>query len=417
MRILFLSHYFHPEGNAPATRVTELSRRWAAQGHEVTVVTGVPNVPDGVVYEGYRNRWFQRERHAGVEVWRVWTYVAPNAGTVPRIANYVSFMVTATFAALFARRPDVVIATSPQFFCGWAGAITSVLRRLPFVLEVRDLWPESIEAVGAMRGPRLLRFLTWLEKRLYAAADFVVTVGDGYREKLIERGVEADRIAVVPNGVDLALFFADLDGHPVRERYALGDRFVVAYLGTIGMGCGLEVVLRAARRLQERGDDRFRFLLVGDGAVRESLERQAQDEGLSEIVFTGRQPKAEMPAFLAATDACLVHLIRTELFKTVLPSKIFEAAAMSRPIVLGVEGFAADLVSGAEAGLCIEPENEQELLEAVERLAADPGLARRLGEAGHERIARRYGFDRLAGDYSDLLETLRVEGWHRGRTT
>jgi len=406
VRILFLTHYFHPEGNAPATRVAELARRWVAAGHDVTVITGVPNVPDGVVYRGYRNRWLQRERHAGVEVVRVWTYLAPNKGTARRILNYLSFMVTASLAGLFARRPDVVIATSPQFFCGWAGVIVSALRRLPFVLEIRDLWPESIEAVGALRNPRLLRFLEWLERRMYAAAAHVVTVGDGYRAKLVERGVDDRRIDVIPNGVDLDVFIAGADGRPIRERYRLGSRFVCAYLGTIGMGCGLDVALRAARLLRESGRDDVRFLLVGDGAVREELEAQARAEGLDAVVFTGRQPKGEMPAFLAATDACLVHLTRTKLFTTVLPSKIFEAGAMRKPIVLGVEGFAADLVATAEAGICIEPENEGQLLAAIDRLAADPALARRLGEAGYERIASRYTYDRLAREYSDLLSRL-----------
>ena len=406
MRIVFLTHYFHPEGNAPATRVFEMTRRWAAQGHDVTVITGVPNVPDGVVYEGYRNRLLQRETRGGVEVVRIWTYLAPNKGTLRRILNYVSFMVGAALVALFVRRPDVVIATSPQFFCGWAGVIATALRRVPFVIEVRDLWPESIEAVGAMKNRRLLRFLEWLEARMYAAADHVVTVGGGYRDKLILRGVDAARIDVIPNGVDLEVFLAGADGRAIRERYGLGDRFVCSYLGTIGMGCGLDVALRAAVRLRERGRDDVRFLLVGDGAVREELEGRARAEGLSGVVFTGRRPKEEMPAFLAATDACLVHLTRTELFKTVLPSKIFEAAAMRKPIILGVEGFAAELVAEAEAGICIQPENEDELIEAVVKLAADPDLARRLGEAGYASIASRYTYDRLAIDYAELLGRL-----------
>jgi glycosyltransferase involved in cell wall biosynthesis len=257
-----------------------------------------------------------------------------------------------------------------------------------------------------MRNRRLLRLLEWLERRMYAAASWIVTVGEGYRGKLIERGVDPARIEVIPNGVDLALFLAGADGRAVRERYGLADRFVCSYLGTIGMGCGLDVVLRAARILRERGRDDVCFLLVGDGAVREELEAQARDEALAGVIFAGRQPKSEMPAFLAATDACLVHLTRTDLFKTVLPSKIFEAAAMRKPIVLGVEGFAADLVAEAEAGICIQPENERELLEAVEKLAGDADLARRLGDAGYERIATRYTYDRLAPEYSDLLARL-----------
>ncbi|HVN40823.1 MAG TPA: glycosyltransferase family 4 protein [Myxococcota bacterium] len=409
MRIAFFTHYFHPEGNAPATRVTELTRRWVAAGHDVTVVTGVPNVPDGVVYEGYRNRLLQRERREGVDVVRVWTYLAPNKGAARRVLNYLSYMLTAACVGLFVRRPDVVIATSPQFFCGWAGVLVSRARRVPFVLEIRDLWPESIEAVGAMRNRRLLRLLEWLELRMYAAATRIVTVGEGYREKLVAKGVDPARIDVIPNGVDLEAFLGGADGRKVRERYALGDRFVCAYLGTIGLGCGLEVALRAARKLRESGRDDVRFLLVGDGAVREELEARARAEGLGVVVFTGRQPKAAMPEFLAAADACLVHLTRTELFRTVLPSKIFEAAAMRKPIVLGVEGFAAELVRSAEAGLCIQPENEDDLLAAVDRLAADPALARRLGDSGFERIAQRHSFDRLATQYVERLETLRTQ--------
>jgi glycosyltransferase involved in cell wall biosynthesis len=403
MRILFLSHYFFPEGNAPATRVYEMSRRWAARGHQVTVVTGVPNVPDGRVYAGYRNRWRQREAVAGVEVIRVWTFLAANKGRLRRIANYLSFLLTASLAGLGARRPELVVATSPQFFCGWAGVIVSRLRGLPLVLEIRDLWPESIASVGALREPRLLRFLAWLERRMYAAATRIVTVGPGYRAGLELRGVPPERIDVVPNGVDRSAFAPRENGGRVREEWGLGDRFVCAYVGTIGMGSGLAVVLRAARRLAAAGRDDVRFLLVGDGAIRADLEAQARAEGLAQVVFTGRQAKQRMPEFLAAADACLVHLARRELFQTVWPSKLFEGAAMAKPIVLGVEGFAADLVREAGAGLCIEPENEEALLEAVTRLARDPALAARLGRAGLEGIAKRFDYDTLASEYLELL--------------
>jgi glycosyltransferase involved in cell wall biosynthesis len=403
MRILFLTHYFHPEGNAPATRVYELSRRWVKQGFDVDVVTGVPNVPNGVVYPGYRNRWRSREVVEGVETLRVWTYLAPNKGTVRRIANYLSFLVTGTLGGLFARRPDVVIATSPQFFCGWAGVFVSRLRRVPFLLEVRDLWPESIAAVGAMRSSWLLRFLGWLERRMYAAATRIVTVGRGYQQQLEARGVPAERISVIPNGVDGSLFDPATDASALRARYAPRGEFLCSYVGTIGMGCGLAVVLRAAEALREQGRDDVVFLLVGDGAVREELEREARERGLSRVVFTGRLPKAEMPAVLAASDACLVHLARRELFRSVMPSKIFEAAAMAKPIVLGVEGFAAEVVADAGAGICIEPENAGQLVEAVLRLAADRELARSLGRAGRERIAAAYDYGELARKYGELI--------------
>jgi hypothetical protein len=410
MRVLFLSHYFFPEGNAPATRVYELSRRWVRMGHEVTVVTCAPNVPRGVVYDGYRNRLYQREQVDGVDTRRVWTWLAANEGSVRRSANYLSYLLAATPAALAAKRPDVLIATSPQFFCGWAGVLASGLRRLPFVLEVRDLWPESIVAVGALRESRLLRALEALERRMYAAATKIVTVGEGYRRRLAERGVAPERVEVVPNGVDLSLFRGEADGSRVRAEYGLGRAFVCVYAGTIGMGCGLDVVIRAARLLRERGRDDVRFLLVGDGAIRERLEREAREAGLASVVFSGRLDKSRMPEVLAAADACLVHLAKRDLFTTVLPSKIFEAAAMAKPIVLGVEGFAAELVAGAEAGLCIEPENEAELVDSVLRLAQDRDLGRRLGEEGRRRIAARYDYDALAARYAELLLEIAAEG-------
>ncbi len=406
MRILYFSHYFHPEGNAPAARVYELCRRWVAQGHQVTVITCAPNVPVGVVYDGYRNGWLQRETVQGVETIRVWTYLAANKGTVRRIANYVSYMLTAILAGLRVARPDVVIATSPQFFCGWAGVWVCRLRRLPLILEIRDLWPESIVTVGAMRKSVAVRLLERWERSMYRAARRVVTVGEGYREQLVARGVPSERIDVIPNGVDRAMFDRTTGGGGVRAEFGLGDAFVCAYVGTIGMGSGLEVVLRAARLLRDAPGPDVVFLLVGDGAVREDLERRARSEGLSRVVFTGRLDKNRIPAVLAASDACLVHLSRKELFRTVLPSKIFEASAMARPIVLGVEGFAADLVAGAGAGVCIEPENERELVEAVTRLAGDPERAAEMGRRGLEQIATRYDYDELAGRYLGVVSRL-----------
>jgi glycosyltransferase involved in cell wall biosynthesis len=272
-------------------------------GHDVTVITGVPNVPDGVAYAGYRNRWLQRECVDGIETIRVWTYLAANKGSTRRILNYLSLMLSAIVAGLWVRKPDLVIATSPQFFCGWAGAWVGRLRRIPFILEVRDLWPESIVAVGAMRAGRWLGFLEWLERRMYAAATRIVTVGTGYRDQLADRGVATAQIDIVPNGVDRGLFADRGGGAALRGKFDLGDAFICSYIGTIGLGSGLEVVLRAARLLRDEGREDIIFMLVGDGAVRESLERAARQEGLKRVVFTGRQDKRLVPAFLAMADA------------------------------------------------------------------------------------------------------------------
>jgi glycosyltransferase involved in cell wall biosynthesis len=291
----------------------------------------------------------------------------------------------------------------------------SRLRRIPFILEVRDLWPESIVAVGAMRAGRSSRLLEWLEKRMYAAATRIVTVGTGYRDQLTGRGVATERIDVVSNGVDRGFFTDRGNGSALREKFDLGDAFVCSYIGTIGMGSGLEVVLRAARLLRDEGRDDIVFMLVGDGAVREALEQTARQEGLKRVVFTGRQDKPVVPDFLAMADACLVHLLRRDLFCTVLPSKIFEATAMKKPIILGVEGNAAQIVRDANAGICIEPENEGELVEAVKRLAGDRDLVGRMGQAGFESIAAVHDYDRLAEKYAEIVERVAATGNSRLR--
>ncbi len=407
MRILFFTHYFPPEGNAPASRTYETCKRWVRDGHEVCVITGVPSAPEGIVYEGYRKRlWPQRERMDGIEVLRVWSYVAPNRRVLRRILNFVSFMISATLSGLFVRRPNVVIATSPQLFCGWAGVLVSRARRLPFVLEIRDLWPDSILAVEALRQGLVIALLYRLEAWMYAAADHIVTVGEGYRRQLLGKGVEPEKLTVIPNGIDTELFYPLPPDPALRKELDLEGRFVCSYLGTIGMACGLRVVLDAAKLLRQRGIHDVVFLMVGDGAAREELEEEARREGLHEVRFLGRQPKRRVPALLAITDAALVHLKREPLFSTVLPSKIFEAAAMARPILLGVEGHAAQLVTENDMGLCFEPENAEQLVEALERLRADPELRRRLGENGHQLVTKSFNRDSLARQFLVLLDTV-----------
>lgn len=405
MKIWFFSHYFFPEGNAPATRVHQLCRRWAEAGHDVTVITGVPNVPAGVVYDGYQNRVrLQVETIDRVRILRVWTYIAANQRLVRRVLNYASFMCSAVLVAMFRPRPDVIIATSPQFFCGWAGAIAAWLKRRPFVLEVRDLWPESIVAVGAMKRGALLRSLEWLERRLYRAATHIVAVGEGYRRGLLERGVESTRITLIPNGVDANLYQPRAPDGEIRSNYGLGGKLVCSYVGTIGMASGLDVVLRAARLLADSEDSRFAFLLVGDGADREKLERRVAEAGLAGIHFAGRQPKSQIPGFLSATDVCLVHLRKKPLFRDVLPSKIFEALAMEKPVLLGVEGEAAALVERSGGGLCFEPENERELVAGLRRFADEPDLGVSLGRAGRAYALEHFDRDRQARDYALLLQ-------------
>ena len=413
MKILFFSHYYTPEGNAPATRVSALCERWAKAGHDVTVVTGAPNVPNGIVYDGYRNER-KSEVINGVTVERVKTYIAANKGVVRRMLNYVTFFLSALWTALRLERPDVVIATSPQIFCGYVGVWYRRLRsrKIPLIVEIRDIWPESMFAVGA-KVPRLgIWALEKIEKAMYESCDRLVTVGEGYRLRLKEKGVPEEKMSVVMNGTDLAVYSPRPKNEELLRKFGLDGKFVVSYIGTVGMACGLEVVLEAAEKVEVEGrgrqwSDSVRFVIVGDGAYREKLEAEVKRRGLGNVVFTGRQPKSSMPDWVASSDASLVHLKKTDLFTTVMPSKIFESAGCKRPIIMGVDGFAKKLVMDAEAGLDMTPESADSLVDCVRRLVADPALCERLGENAYNNIAKVYNRDQQAKEYLDLLERAR----------
>ncbi len=404
MKILFLTHYYLPEGNAPASRVSALAKRWAKDGHEVTIVTSAPNVPDGKVYEGYKNVWTSEDFMDGVRVIRIWTYIAPNKGTVRRIINYISYMFSAVIHCLLMKKPDVMIATSPQFFCGWAGVLLHWLRRSPFILEIRDIWPESMSAVNAGLPAWLLKLIGVMEKMMYRSAQHIVTVGAGYVERLKERGVPENKISVVMNGVDRTLFYPRPVNHDLLKKYGVDCKFICSYIGTIGMACGLKTALDAAEILRKQGNDHIRILLVGDGAMKQELEADAKRRGLTNIIFTGRRPKEEIPEWIASSDVNLVHLKKSELFTSVMPSKIFESAGCGRPVLMGVDGFSRKLVMEAGMGIEIEPENPVSMVNGLLKFTADPNLGKRLGENALSNIVPKYDRDSQARKYMSILE-------------
>lgn len=406
MKILFLTHYYTPEGNAPASRVSALAERWAKDGHDVTILTCAPNVPNGVVYEGYKNKFSQTEVINGVKVVRVWTYIAANKGTLRRIMNFVSYMIMAFMRGLFMKRPDILIATSPQFFCGWAGVLLHSIKRIPFCLEVRDIWPESIIAVGAKLPSGLLKIISVMEKIMYNSADHIVTVGQGYVEKFKERGIDENKISVVMNGVDRTLFYPRERNEELLKKHSLDGKFICSYIGTIGMACALDTALESAEILQNQGNDKIKIVLIGDGAVREELEAKAKAKNLKNVVFLGRRPKQEIPDWIASSDINLVHLKKTGLFQTVMPSKIFESAGCARPVLMGVDGFSRDLVENAKMGISIEPENAKAMANALLKASENPELLKQLGENGHKNIAEKYDRDIQARNYLDILNSM-----------
>ena len=399
MKIAFLSHYFPPEVNAPATRTLENCRRWAAQGHEVHVITCVPSHPAGVPFAGYRRRWYQREMYDGIVVHRVWTWLAPNAGVLKRTVNFLSFVPTAAWRVLRIGRPNVIVGTSPQFFCAVATWIAATLLRVPWVFDLRDLWPESIVAVGAKRGYMPMRLLERLELHLYRSARVVVAVSQAFVRDLVRRGIDPAKLQFVPNGVDVAVWER---GSAARGREALGmaaGDALVSYVGTIGMAHDVGTIVTAAERL--RGQ-RIQFAIAGDGAELPAIRARAAH--LDHVRFTGLLPRDRMPDLLAASDILLVTLKGTETFKSVLPSKMFEAMAAGRPIVAAIEGEARATLERSGAGIAVPPGNPAALADAIAQLAGDPELRARLGQAGRDFVDTEFNRRVWADRYLEILE-------------
>ena len=392
---------------APAARVSELAQRWAQSGHDVTVLTGFPNHPDGNIRPEYRKsfrRMVFRERIGDVNVVRSWLLPLPNRRPVERILNYSSFLASAAITGSFLGAPDVVIASSPQLLVGLAGWWISRLKHVPLVFEVRDLWPESLVAVGVSNAKSALhRSLARIAAFLYRKADHIVVVTPAFREFLISRWqVPADKISVVPNGVESKVFSPRSPDHKIRETLGADGKFVPSFIGTMGLAHGLNTLIAAAERFQKSEPDVL-FMLVGEGADRERITAMAHAKGLSNIRFVPQQLREKVPAYIAASDACLVLLKKSEVFETVIPTKMLEFMSCAKPVILGVSGQARQMIEASRAGICIEPENVDQLCDAILKLRTEAWLRESLGRNGREYIIRNLSRERTADEYLQVL--------------
>ncbi len=398
MKFLFLTPYYPPEVGAPQARIHELAARLVRRGHQVQVLTALPNYPSGVVPPEYRDRSGTWEERDGVQVFRTWIYATPNKGFVRRVLAHKSFMLMAILAAPRMGDCDVVYVESPPLFDGIAGFVLSRFKGAKMVFNVADLWPQSVVELGMIKPGILLNLATALEKWCYHVSDLVLAVTAGIEKELRTRGY-VDKVAWFPNGVDVARFAAG-DGTVLRRELGLEGKFAVLYAGTMGLAQGLAGVLEAARLLE--GDDRIRFVLAGDGAERERLVAAAG----SNVRFLDPLPAARMPDLLAAVDASLVSLRDLPLFLGAVPSKTYEALAAAKPVLMSAKGEAADLITRAGAGLVIPPEQPGPLADAVRTLAADEPARRRMGESGREFVARNFDRDLLAQRFEQLMASL-----------
>ncbi|MGD8569873.1 MAG: glycosyltransferase family 4 protein [Gammaproteobacteria bacterium] len=404
MHIVFLSHYFPPEVNAPATRTFEHCKEWIRNGHQVTVITCAPNHPHGKVYPGYKNRLFHVEEKDGIKVIRLWTFVTANEGFFKRTLNYISYKVAAILAAPFMGKADVVVSTSPQFFNGLAGYVVSRIKRAPWILEIRDLWPESILTVGAIKSRYIIRFLEWLEIFAYRKADRIVPVTNAFKGYMVAKGIDENKIHVVKNGVDLSFYDPVIVSNPLTRELDLENKFVVSYFGTHGMAHNLETVLYAADQLRDYPN--IVFMMVGDGAERKKLLALRERMNLTNVTMLEQQPKQQMPFLWQLSNVSLVLLKKSNLFKTVIPSKIFESMAMQKPIILGVEGESSEIINDANAGFSIEPENADQLADKVLKLYNDRNLCRLMGENGRRHVTEFYDRSVLARRFESVMVSI-----------
>lgn len=400
MHILFFTDNFPPEVNAAATRVFERARYWVQWGHQVTIITSAPNFPEGEVYAGYKNKWYQVESMSGMRVVRVKTFIAANKGFLLRILDFVSYILPGLVAGLIQKKPDVIACTSPQFFVSVTAWVASVFRRKPFVFEVSDLWPESIKAVGAMGDSVIIRLLEKLELFLYRRAKSVVLLTESFKVNLIERGINSEKLYVILNGVEMSQYSPREKNIDLVKKYDLKNHLVVGYIGNHGPAQDLGRFLNIISYIKL---DKVKFLFVGSGADKERLLLQAQEKSLNNVIFIDKVLKNDIANYWSVFDVALVSLKQHEAFKKVIPSKIFEIMGMGLPIFyVGPEGDASQLIANAEAGLvCADKKDEDiasELMALLEDKSRRVELAKKSFSASY-----LYGRDKQAEKYLEVL--------------
>ena len=400
MRILFLTDNFPPEVNAPATRTFEHCQEWIKKGHQITVITCAPNFPHGKLYNGYKNKLYQCELISEIKVIRVWSYMSSNSGFAKRVIDYLSFAFMSFFIGIF-QKHDIIIATSPQFFTTWSGWAISKIRRKPWIFELRDLWPESIKTVGVMKQGYIINLLEKIELGLYKSCNRVVAVTDAFKNNLIARGIENNKIEVVTNGSNMELFYPRKVDISLLKSLGLEGKFVVGYIGTHGMAHNLDFIIKAIEKIS---DSDVHFLFIGDGAMKSKIVKTSKELQLKNISFLDSVSKDEVPRYLSIIDISLAPLKKDDNFKTVIPSKIFESSAMQKPILLGVQGQAQEILEKYGAGVCFEPDNEKDFIEKLSALK-DISFYQKCQD-GCVKLAADYDRKKLADKMLDIIDKI-----------
>ncbi|MBI2453710.1 glycosyltransferase family 4 protein [Candidatus Peregrinibacteria bacterium] len=398
MKILFISQYYPPEIGAASNRIGFFAEYMAHKGHAVTVLTSAPNYPGGKIYPGYGNR-FSSEREKGVTLVRTKIFLTRKSNAITRMLHYLSFFFGSFIAGALITRPDVIIATSPPLFVGMAGVFFKKIWRRPFILDIRDLWPESVESVGAVKNRRILKQAEKLARWIYRNADRICCTSPGIQKHLPPAA--QNKTSIMPNGADLSLFSGDISGDGVRRRWNIQRKFVALYTGNIGLAQKPEVFIGAAEALKD--DEEIVFLIVGAGVLLADLERSAREKKLTNIIFAGLEPRARMPEFVAAADVCIIPYKAADTFRNTLPSKMFDYMAGGKPVIINLRGEASELLFRANAGILAEEEDPVSLARCIVELKNHPREAQKLGGAGKEFVEKFYRREAVAEQYEKVI--------------
>jgi glycosyltransferase involved in cell wall biosynthesis len=402
MRIVVVSHYFAPEIGAPSARIYEMAKRWIREGHRVQVITGFPNHPTGIIPERYRGMKYLREEMDGITVHRSYIYATPNKGFIKRTIGHLSFVVS---SMIYSMRKvgeiDVVISTSPTFFSMFSGYHLSKKKKVPWILEIRDLWPAAIDALGVLKNKTILKLLEKIELRFYTLCDRIVVVTQSFKQNLISRGVPENKIEVITNGFDEELYMPQPKNQALLQQYELQDKFIVTYIGAHGISHALDKLILVAEKLRKQKD--IQFVFVGEGAEKDKLIKMAQEKNLNNILFIDAQPKEHMPDYYNLSDISIVTLKKIPLFKSFIPSKIFEIMGCGIPIIASLEGETADILQKSGAAMIVPPEDVEAITRAIEQIKSDKTLRSQMRKNGSEYVNKYYSRTILSNKYIKII--------------
>ena len=398
MKILFITENFPPEFNAPAVRTFEHCKQWVDLGVKVTVITCFPNFPEGKIYAGYKNKLYSKENINGIKVIRVWTYISPNSGFFKRIIDYLSFGINSFLFGIF-QDFDIVIGTSPQFFTPISARLISFFKRKPWIMEVRDIWPESIAAVGALkRTSTLYKILSNIEFHLYKSSTGIVVVTDSFKAYLLKLGILESKISVIKNGVIKFDTTKIGNKRSLFKELGIDKKFIISYIGTHGMAHALDFILDC---ISEIKDEDVHFIFQGDGSEKNKLISHANTLKLNNITFLPAVEKELIYEYINSIDVALINLKKSDTFKSVIPSKIFENILFKKPILLGVEGEAYELITKYKVGICYTPENKNSFLQSVKKIKT---FKKNNFENNCDNLINDFERKKLASDMLDFLK-------------